>query len=94
MNVLHPKVLRALATQHDTSRTAVTLKMNKMSTVMRTIICNSLQSFWDMADNQFLEGLDVHCVFPVNDAIRDFILAYQQQYKIRSVSFTNAFTQN
>ncbi|EKM29665.1 exonuclease V subunit gamma [Vibrio harveyi] len=65
-----------------------------MSTVMRTIICNSLQSFWDMADNQFLEGLDVHCVFPVNDAIRDFILAYQQQYKIRSVSFTNAFTQN
>ncbi|TOO03289.1 hypothetical protein CGH46_18535, partial [Vibrio parahaemolyticus] len=30
---------------------------------MRTIICNSLQSFWDMADNQFLEGLDVHCVF-------------------------------
>ncbi|HHC7363087.1 TPA: hypothetical protein ACN30O_001604 [Vibrio parahaemolyticus] len=36
---------------------------------MRTIICNSLQSFWDMADNQFLEGLDVHCVFPVNDAI-------------------------
>ncbi|HCH2595285.1 TPA: hypothetical protein NKT16_001115 [Vibrio parahaemolyticus] len=58
---------------------------------MRTIICNSLQSFWDMADNQFLEGLDVHCVFPVNDAIRDFILAYQQQYKIRSVSFTDAF---
>jgi hypothetical protein len=47
-----------------------------------------------MADNHFLEGLDVHCVFPVNDAIKDFILAYQQQYKIRSVSFTNAFTQN
>ncbi|NMS01586.1 exonuclease V subunit gamma [Vibrio parahaemolyticus] len=47
-----------------------------------------------MADNQFLEGLDVHCVFPVNDAIRDFILAYQQQYKIRSVSFTNAFAKH
>ncbi|EJL6743102.1 hypothetical protein NMR85_000325 [Vibrio alginolyticus] len=61
---------------------------------MRTIICNSLQSFWDMADNQFLEGLDVHCVFPANDAIRDFILAYQQQYKIRSVSFTNAFAKH
>ncbi|TOG75606.1 hypothetical protein [Vibrio parahaemolyticus] len=60
---------------------------------MRTIICNSLQSFWDMADNQFLEGLDVHCVFPVNDVIRDFILTYQQQYKIRSVSFTDAFAQ-
>ncbi|EGR1217035.1 hypothetical protein Q6U62_001155 [Vibrio parahaemolyticus] len=60
---------------------------------MRTIICNSLQSFWDMADNQFLEGLDVHCVFPVNDAIRDFILTYQQQYKIRSVSFTDVFAQ-
>ena len=61
---------------------------------MKTIICNSLQSFWDMADNHFLEGLDVHCVFAVNDAIKDFILAYQQQYKIRSVSFTNALTQN
>lgn len=61
---------------------------------MKTIICNSLQSFWDMADNHFLGGLDVHCVFPVNDAIKDFILAYQQQYKIRSVSFTNALTQN
>lgn len=47
-----------------------------------------------MADNQFLEGLDVHCVFPVNDAIRDFILTYQQQYKIRSVSFTDAFAQD
>ena len=40
---------------------------------MKTIICNSLQSFWDMADNHFLEGLDVHCVFPVNDAIKGFI---------------------
>ncbi|ASI95649.1 MULTISPECIES: hypothetical protein [Vibrio] len=59
---------------------------------MRTIICNSLQSFWDMADNHFLEGLDVHCVFPVNDAIREFILSYQKQYNIKSVSFTNAFS--
>ncbi|OCP72866.1 exonuclease V subunit gamma, partial [Vibrio parahaemolyticus] len=48
---------------------------------------------WYIADNQVLEGLDVHCVFPVNDAIRDFILTYQQQYKIRSVSFTDAFAQ-
>ncbi|MGR5066915.1 MULTISPECIES: hypothetical protein [Vibrio] len=61
---------------------------------MRTIVCNSLQSFWDMADNHFLEGLHVHCVFPVNDAIKDFILTYQHQYKIHRVSFTNAFTQN
>jgi len=61
---------------------------------MKTIICNSLQSFWDMADNQFLEGLDVHCVFPVNNTTQDFILAYQQQYKIRSVSFTNAFVKH
>ncbi|CAE6911162.1 hypothetical protein AB3Y13_19040 [Vibrio alginolyticus] len=58
---------------------------------MRTIVCNSLQSFWDMADHQFLEGLDVHCVFPVNDSIRNFILDHQKQYKIRSVSFTSAF---
>ncbi|MCW8332354.1 hypothetical protein [Vibrio paucivorans] len=58
---------------------------------MRTIVCNSVQSFWDMADNQFLEGLDVHCVFPVNEGLKAFILNYQERYKIRSISFTNAF---
>ncbi len=58
---------------------------------MRTIICNSLQSFWDMADNRFLEGLDVHCVFPVNDSIIEYILSYKEQYQIRSVSFSKAF---
>ncbi|HDY7825292.1 TPA: hypothetical protein RQK26_001612 [Vibrio vulnificus] len=58
---------------------------------MRTIICNSLQSFWDMADNQFLEGLDVHCVFPVTEAPREFILNYKEQYHIRSITFTQAF---
>ena len=57
---------------------------------MKTIICNSIQSFWDMADNELLEGLDVHCVFPVNDAIKDFILNYQQKYGIRSISFSKA----
>lgn len=57
---------------------------------MRTIICNSLQSFWDMADNQFLEGLDVHCVFPVTEALREFILNYKEQYHIRSITFTQA----
>ncbi|CAM2761571.1 hypothetical protein [Vibrio mytili] len=61
---------------------------------MKTVVCNSLQSFWDMADNEFLEGLNVHCVFPVNDAIREFILTRQQQYKFRSISFTSVFTQN
>ncbi|USD40559.1 hypothetical protein J4N42_10920 [Vibrio sp. SCSIO 43135] len=58
---------------------------------MRTIVCNSVQSFWDMADNQFLEGLDVHCVFPVSEGLKAFILNYQERYKIRSISFTNAF---
>ncbi|MGF1752374.1 hypothetical protein L4C33_02110 [Vibrio makurazakiensis] len=59
---------------------------------MRTIICNSLQSFWDMADNHFLEGLDVHCVFPVSDHLKKFILDGQQQYKINKISFTQVFT--
>ncbi|EHA1125250.1 hypothetical protein FG475_08890 [Vibrio navarrensis] len=58
---------------------------------MKTVICNSLQSFWDMADNQFLEGLDVHCVFPANAALKEFIMNYQQQYRIRSITFTKAF---
>jgi len=54
---------------------------------MKTIICKSIQSFWDMAENQLLEGLDVHCVFQVNEGLRAFILNYQEQYKIRSISF-------
>ncbi|MEI8631126.1 hypothetical protein P4S72_01305 [Vibrio sp. PP-XX7] len=58
---------------------------------MRTIICNSLQSFWDMGDNHFLEGLDVHCVFPVNEQIKGFILGAKERYKIRNITFTKAF---
>lgn len=54
---------------------------------MKTIICKSIQSFWDMAENQLLEGLDVHWVFQVNEGLRAFILNYQEQYKIRSISF-------
>ncbi|GHY80905.1 hypothetical protein VCSRO169_1858 [Vibrio cholerae] len=41
---------------------------------MKTVICNSLQSFWDMADAEFLSGLDVHCVFPVSDNLKTFLL--------------------
>ncbi|AMF95200.1 hypothetical protein KW419_13755 [Vibrio fluvialis] len=58
---------------------------------MKTVICNSLQSFWDMADNQFLEGLDVHCVFPVSENLRAFILGSKERYRIRSITFTKAF---
>lgn len=58
---------------------------------MKTVICNSLQSFWDMADNEFLEGLDVHCVFPVSEQLRTFILESKQRYKIRTITFTKAF---
>ncbi|WP_406731824.1 hypothetical protein RJD39_08875 [Vibrio scophthalmi] len=58
---------------------------------MKTIICNSLQSFWDMAENELLLGLDVHCVFPTSDRLKKFILDYQQKYQIRSISFTAAF---
>ncbi len=57
---------------------------------IKTIICNSVQSFWDMADNQLLEGLDVHCVFPVTEGMKAFILNYQEKYQIRSISFTTS----
>ncbi|CAK4066753.1 hypothetical protein OH458_16225 [Vibrio sp. MarTm2] len=57
---------------------------------MKTIICNSVQSFWDMADNELLEGLDVHCVFPVTEGLKAFILNYQEKYQIRSISFSTA----
>ncbi|MGD8109708.1 hypothetical protein ACQEXU_05395 [Vibrio sp. TRT 21S02] len=60
---------------------------------MRTIICNSIQSFWDMADNELLEGLDVHCVFPVSEGLKSFILNYKDKYKIRHISFTSAFSE-
>ncbi|QFT09029.1 hypothetical protein FIV04_03400 [Vibrio sp. THAF190c] len=66
-------------------------KKQKEHIDMRTVICNSLQSFWDMADNQFLEGLDVHCVFPVTDNLKEFILNCQAKYKINHISFTRAF---
>ncbi|UUM29999.1 hypothetical protein [Vibrio japonicus] len=56
---------------------------------MKTIICNSVQSFWDMADNHLLEGLDVHCTFPATDGLRAFILDYKEKYAIRSISFTS-----
>ncbi|MDE1327908.1 hypothetical protein [Vibrio aestuarianus] len=58
---------------------------------MKTIICNSLQSFWDMGDNQFLEGHNVHCVFPINSQLREFILGSQERYRIKSISFSHAF---
>ncbi|WP_070962534.1 hypothetical protein [Vibrio sonorensis] len=59
---------------------------------MKTIICNSVQSFWDMADNQLLEGLDVHCVFPTSEGLKAFILAYKEKYQIRSITFSSAFS--
>ncbi|MBA5764235.1 hypothetical protein H2O73_17885 [Vibrio sp. 404] len=59
---------------------------------MKTVICNSLQSFWDMAENELLTDLNVHCVFPVTDNLKSFILNCQTQYKIRNISFTTAFS--
>lgn len=59
---------------------------------MKTVICNSLQSFWDMADNQFLEGLDVHCVFPACEDLRHFLLESRERYKIRNITFTEALS--
>ncbi|GLQ71479.1 hypothetical protein [Vibrio penaeicida] len=59
---------------------------------MRTIICNSAQSFWDMADNQFLDGREVHCVFPVNDSMKRYIMSYQNRCNIRNISFSEVFS--
>lgn len=57
---------------------------------MKTVICNSLQSFWDMGDNNFLSGLDVHCVFPVSEQVKAFILESKERYRINSISFSTA----
>ena len=77
--------------QHASSSSAVSINSKKSNIDMRTIVCNSLQSFGDMADNQFLEGLDVHCVFPVSENLKEFILNCQAKYKINHISFTRAF---
>ncbi|MFA0084531.1 hypothetical protein BCU70_14035 [Vibrio sp. 10N.286.49.C2] len=58
---------------------------------MRTVICNSVQSFWDMAENHFLEGLNVHCVFPASDKIQSLMGHYQEQYKINKITFSEVF---
>ncbi len=58
---------------------------------MKTVICNSAQSFWDMADNNFLDGQDVHCVFPVNTSMKRFILSYQTRCNIKNISFSSIF---
>ncbi|SBS62241.1 hypothetical protein VAT7223_01050 [Vibrio atlanticus] len=77
--------------QHTINVLDVDINSKKSNIDMRTIVCNSLQSFWDMADNQFLEGLDVHCVFPVSENLKEFILNCQAKYKINHISFTRAF---
>ena len=59
---------------------------------MKTIICNSLQSFWDMAENELLNDLSVHCVFPASNELKKFILSFQKKYHIRTISFTSAFS--
>ncbi|KUI98506.1 hypothetical protein [Vibrio sp. MEBiC08052] len=56
---------------------------------MKTVICNSLQSFWDMGDHQFLEGHNVHCVFPMSEQVKNFILEFKSRYKIRTITFTS-----
>ncbi|GMQ47347.1 hypothetical protein [Vibrio sp. 10N] len=58
---------------------------------MRTVICNSIQSFWDMAENHFLEGLNVHCVFPVSEKVRSLMTIYQQQYRIKQITYSEVF---
>lgn len=56
---------------------------------MKTVICNSLQSFWDMADNHLLEGLHVHCVFPVDEQIKKHLMRNYLDYDIESISFSS-----
>ncbi|MDV7104737.1 hypothetical protein R3X26_10045 [Vibrio sp. TH_r3] len=55
---------------------------------MKTIICNSAQSFIDMAENNFLNGLNVHCVFPVDDNVKKMIFHCQRRHGIKNVSFS------
>ena len=55
---------------------------------MRTIVCNSAQSFLDMAENDFLKGMNVHCVFPVSESLKKMIMHCQKRHNIKNVSFS------
>jgi hypothetical protein len=55
---------------------------------MRTIICNSTQSFLDMAENDFLKGMDVHCVFPITETVKKMIMHCQRRHNIGHITFT------
>ncbi|UGA54181.1 hypothetical protein [Vibrio sp. VB16] len=60
---------------------------------MKTIICNSVQSFLDMAENNFLNGLNVHCVFPANDSVKTMIMHCQRRHSIQHVSFSETVSE-
>ncbi|BDU38248.1 MULTISPECIES: exonuclease V subunit gamma [Vibrio] len=45
-----------------------------------------------MADNQFLDGRDVHCVFPVNSSMKRYIMSYQNRCNIKNISFSDVFS--
>ncbi|WP_375753017.1 hypothetical protein [Vibrio sp. HN007] len=60
---------------------------------MKTIVCNSAQSFIDMAENDFLNGLNVHCVFPVNESVKKMILHCQKRHQIKNITFSKAVAQ-
>ncbi|WP_278183098.1 hypothetical protein [Vibrio misgurnus] len=59
---------------------------------MKTVICNSLQSFWDMADADFLAGVHVHCVFPASESLKMMLTEACQRHQIRNITFTKAFS--
>jgi len=61
---------------------------------MRTIICNSVQSFIDMAEHNFLNGLNVHCVFPANESVKKMIIHCQQRHSIRNISFSETVSES
>lgn len=55
---------------------------------MKTVICNSLQSFWDI----FLSGVHVHCVFPASESLKMMLIEACQRHQIRNITFTKAFS--
>ncbi|MGF1775587.1 hypothetical protein L4D05_02145 [Vibrio nomapromontoriensis] len=58
---------------------------------MHTVICNSIQSFLDMAESKLLEGRHVHCVFSVDKYSKIMIHNYKAQYRIAKITYSNHF---
>jgi len=55
---------------------------------MKTIICRSQQSFFDLCDNNLVSDVSVHCTFPVKQHERKWMYNYIAEKGGVNLTFT------